>query len=144
MPSSYVGYISTRLEKVNLGCSGRLIFSQTGDRDSHNTNLTLSKLNLSGNRHSSLPPEFQSLAVLRLEEVNLTRTFLTTDQVLALFTAVAERENSKLRNLDICCNILLFAPADNLTQACLKLTRLNIRFCRLQENQFEFHHFFSD
>ena len=112
------------------------IFSQIADSASDNSNLSLSKLDISYTWLNALSPELLSNAVLRLEEVNLTSTNLTTDQVKTLFTAIVERDNFKLRNLNISSNPLLFVPEDTLSRACLKLTKLNILGCRLVDGHY--------
>lgn len=54
-----------------------------------------------------------------------------------LFTAIAQKENFKLRALNISSNVLGFLPGDTLSHACLKLVKVNLLGSRLVDSHYK-------
>jgi len=97
--------------------------------------IKLRKLDTRFNDLSHISSHTMAEAVVRLENVNLTETSLTPDQVQSIFTKISNCENLKLTELDISDNILSSVPADVLVKAISRLERVNMSNTSLTRDQ---------
>jgi len=88
--------------------------------------LKLKHLKISHNDLSSIKPSVLSQVVMRLEEVCLPGTNLTQAQALALFKAISECEDLRLKHLDIWNNDLSSIQPSVLSQAVVRLETANL------------------
>merc|ERR1711988_1052683 len=93
----------SRLETVNL-TGTHLTPDQTQgifQKIANCENLKLTELGIRYNNLSSVPADVLVKAISRLETVDLRRSQLVPAQILAIFTLVAERTSSTLRELNL-------------------------------------------
>ena len=111
-------------------------------RVAHCEPLKLKALSLYAEDLSSVSPEVLTLAVSRLETVELPGCRLSPSQLKLLLNQVADGKCFKLKLLDLQMNDISQVPSDLLVVATQRLERVNFRGCKLTTEQL--HSVFSD
>ena len=97
----------------------------------------LSVLDLHGNNLATVPPATISAALLRLAQVEVHMTELTSEQVVAIFQRIASQDSPelKLKKLVIWSNDLSTVPSESLSKASVKLEEVSLFLTRLTRDQ---------
>ena len=90
------------------------------------TNLRLSHLSLTDLEMSSMPAVLFSKAAVRLESLSLVRTSLSSDHLTALFTAIREGQDVRLKVLCVGREEMSGVEPDLISQAGDTLTLVNM------------------
>ena len=119
-----IGSVRTDLSEVQI----RKLFLSLSDW--RLSSLAVSYINL-----SSVPAELLSSAIVCLQQVELCLCRLSPEQVRAVFSKVAERDDLPLRSLSINFTDLTSVPGPVLARALVRLTSVNLWLCRLSSAQ---------
>ena len=123
----------SQMEEVDLGRSSLACAQASALATALAQGVRLKRLNLFQCDVSSVVPELLARAVTNLEEVTLWHSRLTTQQVEAVFRALAS--SSALRRLDISYNNLSSVEAGVLGQAVARLEMADMGSTSLTGNQ---------
>merc|ERR1719203_633460 len=94
----------------------------------------LKKWNLYDNDLSGVEPEALARGLMQLEEVNLSWTKLSTEQITRILTNIAQ-EDTKLKKLNLDINDLSGVEAEDLARATIQLEEVNLSDTKLRTEQ---------
>lgn len=73
--------------------------------------------------------------IIKMQEVNLAETQLSTRQVEIILEGIIEQENVRLRSIDFSGNKLADVNEKKLAKCVLKIETVSLRYCRLTDKQ---------
>ena len=139
VPSGVVAEALVKLRDVDLSVAHNISKYQVNsimERIATCEGLVLQILDISGLDLSLVPPMILSKAILRLEEIYFyNETLLTDDQVMSLFSHIADSKELRLRTLHLDDNDLSLLPAELISDALVRLERVSLTGSHLQPDQ---------